>query len=72
MADTLQWTRLHPDYLCRIIVSRRDAYLEGYACAERPVGLPESAVMSSEFQNGVKAVVGVSPDSFVVSKYVTI
>ena len=28
MADTLQWTRLYPDYLRRIKVSRRDAYLE--------------------------------------------
>ena len=28
MADTLQWTRLHLDYLRRIEVSRHDAYLE--------------------------------------------
>ena len=27
---------------------------EGYACAGRPVGLPESAVTSGEFQNGVQ------------------
>ena len=27
MADTLQWTRLHPDYLHRIEVSQRNAYL---------------------------------------------
>ena len=28
MADTLQWTRLHPDYLRRIEVSRCDTHLE--------------------------------------------
>ena len=28
MADTLQWTQLHLDYLRHIAVSRRDAYLE--------------------------------------------
>ena len=28
MADTLQWTRLHPDYLRRIKVSRCDTHLE--------------------------------------------
>ena len=28
MADALQWTRLHPDYLRRIKVARCDAYLE--------------------------------------------
>ena len=28
MADTLQWTRLHQDYLQRIKVSRCDTYLE--------------------------------------------
>ena len=78
MADTLQWTRLHPDYLCRIAVSWHNAYLElcigGYVHAGRPVGLPESAVTSSEVQNGIyiKALVGVSSDSFVVSKYITI
>ena len=25
---TPRWTRLHPDYLCHIEVSRHDAYLE--------------------------------------------
>ena len=28
MADTLQWTRLHQDYLRRIEVSQCDTYLE--------------------------------------------
>ena len=38
-------------------VSRCDtsgAVYEGYAHAGRPVGLPESAVTSGEFQNGVQ------------------
>ena len=38
MADRLQWTRLHPDYLHRIEVARRDAYLEpcaGGMCVQR-------------------------------------
>ena len=44
--------------------------VRGYARAGRPVGSLESAVISGEAQNGVyKAMVGVSPDSFVVSKY---
>ena len=66
MADTLQQTRIHPDYLRCIKVSRRDAYLElftrRYAHAGRPVGLPELAVTLGEVQNDV---VGVSLDSSV-------
>ena len=55
MADTLQWVQLHLDYLHSIKVSWCDAYLELYRvyCAGRPVGLPESAVMLGEVQNGV-------------------
>ena len=77
MVDTLQWTRLHPDYLHRIKVSQCDAYLElctreGYAHVGRPLSLPESAVTSSKVQNGIyKAVVGVSPDSFVACQSVS-
>ena len=28
MVDTLQWTRLHPDYQCGIKVSQCDTYLQ--------------------------------------------
>ena len=77
MADTLQWSRLHPDYLCHITVSQRDAYLElcigGYALAGRPVGSPKQVVtLSKAKMASIKALVSVSPDSFVVSKYITI
>ena len=42
-------------------------------CAGKPVGSPESAVTLSEVQMAsIKALVGVSPRSFVVSKYITI
>ena len=42
-------------YLCCIEVSQSDKYMPGavyevYAHAERPVGLPESAVTSGKFQ----------------------
>ena len=49
------------------------AVYEGYERTGRPVGLPESAVTSGKFQNGVwKAMESCSADSFVVLKCHTI
>ena len=54
IADTLQWTRLNPDYLHSIKVQRCDTNLDlcmrAYTHAGRHVCSPESAVMG-EFQN---------------------
>ena len=67
MADALQWTQLLYAVSTFQGVMHTWSCVQGYAHAARPVGLPESAVTSSEVQMAsIKAVVGVSPDSFIV------
>ena len=81
LADTLQWTRLHPDYLRHIKVSRCDAYLElctGNMCMQ--IGLKacpnqllcQARSKMASIKHDKAHWVGVSPDSFIVSKYLTI
>ena len=50
MADT---PRLSVPYQSFMVGYIPGAVYEGYARAGRPVGLPESAITSGEFQNGV-------------------
>ena len=55
------------------VLCKPGAVYKGYVRAGRHVGSPESAVTSGEVQNGIyKAMVGVSPGSFIVLKYHTI
>ena len=73
MADLLQWTRLHPDYLRHIEVSRHDAYLELCTGGMRMQGglqdhQNQLSRRARSKMESIKALVSVSPDSFVVSK----
>ena len=77
MVDTLQWTRLHPDYLRHIEVSWHDAYLElcigdmhvqgGLKACQNQLSHRVRSKLAS-----IKALVGVSSDSLIVSKYIMI
>ena len=78
MADTLQWSWLHLDYLRHIEVSWCDACLElctdvsAYRKACRLARISCHVERGPKWHLRIKALVGVSPDSFVVSKYITI